>query len=403
MRTRPRRAWIPAATAVLFGALLLGTAGCSGSSEANEPPAGEGATAEQAEPVHISVAPGDGATGVATSGELQVTAQDGTLTEVTVADADGAEVPGELTEDGAGWAPTEHLANDTAYTVTATGKNSEGAEETVSSHFTTVAADATFTTNWNIPDGAEVGVGMELSLTFDAAIENPDEVRDAVQITTEPEVEVAGHWFGSNRLDFRPEEYWAPGTEVTVRLRERGVEGAPGVYGTAYEDLHFTIGRSQVSTVDVAAHTMDVVRDGERVKTIPITAGAPGRDTWLGRMVITERLVETRMDGETVGYGGEYDIPDVPHAMRLTNSGTFIHGNYWAASSVFGSENSSHGCIGLDDTRGASDESTDAYWFYEHSMIGDVVEVVNSDDEVVAPDNGLTGWNMSWSDWTAEQ
>ena len=47
-------------------------------------------------------------------------------------------------------------------------------------------------------------------------------------------------------------------------------------------------------------------------------------------MVISEKLPVTRMNGETVGYGGEYDIKDVPHAIRLTTSGTFIHGNYWA-------------------------------------------------------------------------
>ena len=41
-------------------------------------------------------------------------------------------------------------------------------------------------------------------------------------------------------------------------------------------------------------------------------------------------LEVTRMNGDTVGFGGEYDIPDVPHAMRLTTSGTFLHGNYWA-------------------------------------------------------------------------
>ena len=40
------------------------------------------------------------------------------------------------------------------------------------------------------------------------------------------------------------------------------------------------------------------------------------------------------MNGATVGFKeddgkGEYDIKDVPHAMRLTTSGTFIHGNYW--------------------------------------------------------------------------
>lgn len=32
-------------------------------------------------------------------------------------------------------------------------------------------------------------------------------------------------------------------------------------------------------------------------------------------------------------------------------------------------------------------------------MVGDVVEVVNSQDKTVAADNGLGGWNMPWTAW----
>ena len=89
------------------------------------------------------------------------------------------------------------------------------------------------------------------------------------------------------------------------------------------------------------------------------------------------------MNGATVGFKeddgkGEYDIPDVPHAMRLTNSGTFIHGNYWGAKSIFGHANTSHGCIGLSDIKGGKDPNTPAAWFYDNSLVGDVVVVKNS-------------------------
>ncbi|TDC75053.1 L,D-transpeptidase [Streptomyces hainanensis] len=379
----------------LLGVVLLTLTACSGGGSGDPEP--DDRSAETAE-VSISVAPDDGATGVATSGELTVGAEDGTLTEVRVTDPEGTEVSGELTEDATGWAPSEALANDTEYTVAVVGENAEGTEGTRTTSFTTLAADATFTSNWNISDGAEVGVGMELSVTFDTPIENTDAVRDAIRIVTEPPVEVRGHWFGNQRIDFRPEEYWAPGTQVDIQLRVRGVEGAPGVYGTAREDIGFTVGRSQVSTVDVNTLTMDVVRDGESIRSIPVTTGAPGYETWNGRMVITEKLVETRMNGDTVGYGGEYDIPDVPHAMRLSTSGTFIHGNYWGGG-VFGNSNASHGCVGLRDVQGAGDPGTDAAWFFANSLIGDVVEVVNSNDDIIAPDNGLNGWNMSWDEW----
>jgi lipoprotein-anchoring transpeptidase ErfK/SrfK len=111
------------------------------------------------------------------------------------------------------------------------------------------------------------------------------------------------------------------------------------------------------------------------------------------------------MNGATVGFTdddgeGEYDIKDVPHAMRLSTSGTFIHGNYWGGD-AFGNYNTSHGCVGLADAQGADDPNTDGAWFYENSLLGDVVIVINSNDQTIAPDNGLNGWNMSWADWVA--
>ena len=112
------------------------------------------------------------------------------------------------------------------------------------------------------------------------------------------------------------------------------------------------------------------------------------------------KLAVTRMNGETVGYGGEYDIKDVPHAIRLTTSGTFIHGNYWGGG-AFGNYNASHGCIGLRDVRGGYDRGLPAGWMYDHSILGDVVIVKHAHDETVSPDNGLNGWNMSWEKWKA--
>ncbi|CAM5418870.1 hypothetical protein SALBM135S_08810 [Streptomyces alboniger] len=87
--------------------------------------------------------------------------------------------------------------------------------------------------------------------------------------------------------------------------------------------------------------------------------------------------------------------------MRLSSSGTFIHGNYWGSPSIFGNANTSHGCIGLQDAKGANDKSKPGSWFYENSITGDVVDVRNTGDKVIAPDNGLNGWNMDWAQWKA--
>ncbi|MGW2635116.1 L,D-transpeptidase, partial [Streptomyces chattanoogensis] len=147
--------------------------------------------------------------------------------------------------------------------------------------------------------------------------------------------------------------------------------------------------------------TMTVKRDGQTLKSIPISGGSPDNPTYNGRMVISEKLEQTRMDGSTVGFGSKensYNIADVPHAMRLSSSGTFIHGNYWGNPSDFGRSGTSHGCIGLRDAKGGGGD-TPGKWFFDESLVGDVVIVKNSHEQTIKPDNGLNGWNLSWSQW----
>ncbi|MFB7595094.1 Ig-like domain-containing protein [Streptomyces sp. NPDC056160] len=389
--------------ALVSGALVLAVSACGGGDSGTESGQGtgkgSGAESKQSQAV-VTIAPKDGSKSVDTSGALKVGASKGTLTQVVVKDAKGGEIAGKITGGGATWTPSTHLAASTKYTVHAVAKDSDGRQAAQDSSFTTLTPKNTFIGNFTPEDGSTVGVGMPFSVNFTRGITHPRAVEKAIEIKTEPAVDVEGHWFGNDRLDFRPEHYWKAGTKVTVKLSLDGVEGRPGVYGKQTKTVSFTIGRNQVSVVDAKKHTMKVTQDGRTVKTLPVTTGKPGYDTWNGRMVISEKLSVTRMNGETVGYGGEYDIKDVPHAIRLTTSGTFAHGNYWGGD-AFGNYNASHGCIGLRDVRGGYDSSTPAAWFFNHSVIGDVVLVKNAHEKTVAPDNGLNGWNMSWQEWKA--
>ncbi|WP_436845225.1 L,D-transpeptidase [Streptomyces cinerochromogenes] len=388
--------------AVIAGALVLTLTACGGGDDqgsgSGDGKGKDGGRKDGQSSAAVSIAPRSGATGVDTSGALKVSVARGKLTEVTVKDAKGTKVDGALTGGGSSWTPSTHLAAATKYTVHAVAKDSEGREAAEDATFTTLTPKNTFVGYFTPEDGSTVGVGMPFSIRFTRGITSPEAVEKAVRIRTEPAVDVEGHWFGNDRLDFRPEKYWKAGTKVTVDLDLDGVEGRDGVYGKQRKTVKFTIGRNQVSVVDAKKHTMKVTQDGKVVKTLPVTTGKPGYETWNGQMVMSEKLAVTRMNGETVGYGGEYDIKDVPHAIRLTTSGTFIHGNYWGGG-AFGNYNASHGCVGLRDVRGGYDGSVPAAWFFNHSMVGDVVVVKNSHDATVAPDNGLNGWNMSWADW----
>ncbi|MFC7219037.1 Ig-like domain-containing protein [Streptomyces polyrhachis] len=399
-------------SAALTGLVLVLVTACGGGdSDSGENDGKNGDAAPAAKKVSqavVSISPKDGADGVATENALKITASKGTLVTVKVADSAGKPVEGELSGGDTVWKPKGTLRTQTKYTVNAIAKDAAGLQSAKTATFTTVVPANTFVGYFTPEDGQTVGVGMPVSINFNRPIQNREAVEKGIEVTADPPVDVQGHWFGNQRLDFRPEDYWAAGTKVTLSLRLDGVQAADGVYGKQAKDVSFTVGRRQVSTVDAATHKMTVERDGSVIKTIPITSGAPGNPTWNGRMVITEKLKVTRMNGATVGFTdndgkGEYDIKDVPHAMRLTTSGTFMHGNYWAGAPTFGSANVSHGCVGLQDVRGAGNNAMPAAWMFNNSIIGDVVVVKNSKEKTVRPDNGLNGWNLSWSEWTAPQ
>lgn len=389
-----------ACAALMVGALTL--TACGGSANAESEHDKGGRTAVRTSTAKIVISAEDGSTGASiNSTGVQVSA--GTLTDVkmTVAGT-GQAVEGSLSGGGRTWKPKEQLERGTKYEISATAKDASGRTVAAGSVFTTVSSSNSFIGTYTPDNGTTVGVGMPVSFTFDKAITDTKAVQSHITVTSSSGQRVAGHWFGAQRLDFRPQEYWRAGSKVTMKIDLDGVQGADGVYGVQKKTVTFTIGRSQVSTVDVGTQTMTVVRDGGTVKTIPISSGSPEHTTYNGQMVISEKFTQTRMNSRTVGLGGEYDIPDVPHAMRLTSSGTFIHGNYWydKGNPPFGRTGTSHGCVGLGDVQGAQAASS-AKWFYDNSLIGDVVTVKNSPDKTVAPDNGLNGWNMSWSEWSA--
>ncbi|MEU7600094.1 Ig-like domain-containing protein [Streptomyces sp. NPDC040724] len=415
MRTdsKRRRRSLAAISVVLGGVLMLSA--CNGGGD--DKPKGNGeasksqaevdaAAAKDASKAKITITPKDGATNVGLNDAANVAVSDGTLTLVELKTSEGAAVAGKIAADGKSWKPDAALKRSTKYALAATAKDADGREAHENASFTTVSPENSFVASFVPEEGQTVGVGMPVSITFNKAIKDKKAVQAGISVSSSSGQEVVGHWFSPQRLDFRPEQYWQANSTVTLKLALEGVQGAPGVQGVQSKTVTFKIGRSQVSTVDTKTKKMTVTRDGAVLKTIPISAGSPENPTYNGQMVISEKFKETRMDGSTVGFKneegkGEYDIKDVPHAMRLSTSGTFIHGNYWGSDSVFGSVNTSHGCVGLNDAKGANDPDQPGAWFFDNSLIGDVVTVVNSPDKTIKPDNGLNGWNMAWAEWKA--
>ncbi|MEU6371185.1 Ig-like domain-containing protein [Streptomyces sp. NPDC046931] len=396
------------ATAGVFGGVLAITSlggtssAATGGSDTESHPKPQArvdlAGAQDASDARIAITPGQSAHGVAINGPVKVTVSDGRLTKVTMtAVATGAEVRGTLSADGTSWKPNGRLERATRYQVAAEAEDAKGRPVTGNATITTVSPANDFIGHLSPEDGSTVGVGMPVTVGFDKAISDKAAVQSEIQVGSSSGQRVVGRWLNDHRLDFRPENYWKPGSTVTVRLTLHGVR----------KTVTFKIGRSQISTVDAKTKQMTVVRDGKTIKTIPISSGSPEHPTYNGQMVISEKYRQIHMNGASVGLTEKdgkpsYDIQAVPHAMRLTDSGTFIHGNYWGTDSVFGKANTSHGCVGLKDVNGGGDGKQPAAWFFDNSMIGDVVIVNNSEHKTaLAPDNGPSDWNMPWTQWVS--
>ena len=348
-----------------------------------------------ATPVPLTSNPADGATNIPTEIPVSVTATAGEkLAAVTLAGPDGTSVPGTLNADSTVWTGTGRLKTHTRYTLSATGVAADGKEATRQSTFTTftVEPDKQLKFVATSPTaGDTVGVGMPVMVQFAKPITDRAAVERSLRVVSDPPQVGHWSWLSDARLDWRPEKFWQPGTKVQVHLDLDGVPAGAGRYGGIDTDYGFTVGREQISVVDLAKHRMTVYQNGNSVETIPVTGGKPGLDTWGGTMAVIDKSPSVHMQSSTVGFGNEYDIPNVMYAIHLTYSGTYIHAAPWSVGSQ-GYANVSHGCVGLSVGRAA--------WLFQNTLPGDIVQVVNS-PKTVAPGNGYGDWQESWQQWLA--
>jgi lipoprotein-anchoring transpeptidase ErfK/SrfK len=206
--------------------------------------------------------------------------------------------------------------------------------------------------------------------------------------------QVAGAWAwqSDNVVEYRPEAYWPGHATITVAARLNGRRITSSIWGASDRSLSFTTGAAMVSYIDIQKHTMRVTRDGKTIKRIPITTGKDGFTTRSGVKVISTKEPTRLMDASTGGTlvnDPEYYRLEVQWAMRLTNSGEFIHAAPWSVSHQ-GKENVSHGCTGMS--------TENAKWLYDRSRIGDVVVYTGSDRRMQSW-NGIGLWNTPYDEW----
>jgi lipoprotein-anchoring transpeptidase ErfK/SrfK len=140
---------------------------------------------------------------------------------------------------------------------------------------------------------------------------------------------------------------------------------------------------------------MTVRRNGEVVKTMPISMGKNSTPTDNGAYIIGDRYAHLIMDSST--YGVPVNSPngyrlEVDWATQMSYSGIYVHSAPWSVGSQ-GYSNVSHGCLNVSPSN--------AVWFYDNTKRGDIVEVVNTVGPTLSGADGLGDWNIPWEQWQA--
>ncbi|MEU6861044.1 Ig-like domain-containing protein [Glycomyces sp. NPDC046736] len=320
---------------------------------------------------------------------------DGILEEVNVTSDRSETIEGDFSSDLTSWTSSGILNAGSTHTVVAKAVSSDGTVTEFEQQFTTEAREGSgfeVVDVTPVVEGEEVGVGAPIIVNFSESAPDRAEVERHLIVESEKGHEGAWHWISDTQVIYRTKEYWEPHQTVTFTAQFAGEHLGEDTWGGEDYTAEMVIGESQVSLVDLNAHTMTVEIDGEVAKVLQISGGSGAEweyYTATGVHLVMEKFADKTMvsPGREEGDEGYYST-DVKWATRINSSGEFVHGAPW--NNQLGSANLSHGCVNASDA--------DAKWFYEIAQRGDPVDVIGSPREMPW-NNGWGFWIMSWEEW----
>ncbi|WP_330252650.1 Ig-like domain-containing protein [Nocardia sp. NBC_00565] len=395
-----RRFRLRAAAGFMLVTALV-AAGCSSKSEPATSPAGP-------LPPAISITPTTGGDDVDPLSPVDVTAGDGVLTAVSLTNETGKSIEGIYTPDKTAWKPTDSLGYGHTYTITAQALTITGRVGPITSTFTTLAphnqTKAYLTTTAGNPliDGGTFGVGTVVVAHFDEDVPDKAIAEKRLSVTTNPPVEGSWYWLDKRNAHWRPQQYYAPGTKVTVAANIYGADLGGGLYGQEDSKTTFTIGPSHVSISDDNTKQVQVFENGNLIRTMPTSMGMGGSEVVGGKTItfwtqpgiytVMDKANPVIMDSSTFGLPVNSRLgykESINWATKISTDGIYLHE---LASSVWaqGNTNTSHGCLNLSPAN--------AQWFFNFAVPGDVVEVRNTGGAPLQVwQNG--DWGVPWDEW----
>jgi lipoprotein-anchoring transpeptidase ErfK/SrfK len=394
LRTRSERAF----TAALVASVMLAT-GCGGGDASQDPGSGPSAGRNgAATPPHtaaaIRITPANGTRGVRPDTKVTVTAAGGTITAIKVVDGDGTVLPGDMSMDSVTWTAGRLLGLGERHRVTAAVTDVKGRTTTATSTFTTLSVPRAKQLKASriapLKDSV-VGIAQPLEVGFSAPVTNRAAVQRALRVEATPGVRGAWYWIDSAHVHFRPEAFWPAGAKITLHADITGVDAGSGRWGAADRTVSYTIGRQQIIRIDVKRLVLTVERNGKAVRRFRVTSGKKGWETRNGTKVIVGMETDKTWTNDAIDAPEDYTLHS-DWAMRMTDSGEFIHDAAWSVGNL-GRRSASHGCVGM--------RPADARWLYANTIVGDAVVVTGSPRPYGPIANRYGDWNVPWSTWSA--
>jgi lipoprotein-anchoring transpeptidase ErfK/SrfK len=227
---------------------------------------------------------------------------------------------------------------------------------------------------------SNIGLAMPVQIDFSEALHERENVTDHIKVTTHDGRTMEGKWlwFGKQRLQFRPQPHWPAKSSINVRIDPAGMKSTHGGFLTHPVEASFNTGPDKRIEVFLDKQRVNVIENGEVVKTLKASTGKAGTPTVTGSFYIYARFPTKTMrsTGKKPGQPGYYEVKDVPYAQYFYEGYAF-HGAFWHNN--FGRP-ASHGCVNLATRKknGRGGVNEDAGWLYQWASLGVPVTVHRS-------------------------
>lgn len=253
------------------------------------------------------------------------------------------------------------------------------------------------------PSGETYGVGIVPKVTFSQEVPQRDRkaLTDRFTVTSQKgTIEGGWRWTDSDTALFRPkpkphQQFWPANQNVTIKgdLHNAMISATgdrPASWGEKPVSTKFRTGREMIININSDSHSAVVRVNGKIVHEMGVSMGKDGYTTRSGIKTLTDKHEVQRMTNEGVTTEEVYDL-QVPYAMRMTDTGEFLHAAPWNGN--IGYANTSHGCTNL--------EYSDAVWVYDRMLWGDPVITTGTGRDMEDWNGEGAVWNIPWKQWTS--